>query len=117
MAIELKCPKCGGRLVYWGATGALLKCPQCEFGWGNEELWQELIRTKELLDIECSEHEMCHTQMLKTTEKLERTRKALGIALDWLREVETPEKCDDELCREFTSQKLVEIKTVLEQKG
>ena len=50
MAIELKCPKCGERLVYWGATGALLRCPQCEFGWGNEELWQELIQTKKELE-------------------------------------------------------------------
>ena len=46
----MKCPKCGGRLVYWGATGALLKCEQCKFGWGNEELWQELIRTRKALD-------------------------------------------------------------------
>ena len=48
---ELKCPKCGGRLVYWGATGALLKCEQCKFGWGNEELWQELMRTCKALEI------------------------------------------------------------------
>ena len=49
---------------------------------GSEELWQELIRTQELLEIEDAEHSMCHTQMLKTTEKLERTRKALDVALD-----------------------------------
>lgn len=47
---DMKCPKCGGRLVYWGATGALLKCEQCKFGWGNEELWQVLIDTKKKLD-------------------------------------------------------------------
>lgn len=51
MTSKLKCPKCGGRLVYWGATGALLKCSQCGFGWGNEELWQELIRAKQDLVI------------------------------------------------------------------
>ena len=48
---DMKCPVCGGRLVYWGATGALLKCEQCKFGWGNEELWQELIRTKKQIEI------------------------------------------------------------------
>ena len=47
---------------------------------------------------------------------LDRTRKALDVALDWLREVATPEKCDDDLCREFTKRKLAEIKTALEQK-
>lgn len=49
---NMKCPKCGGRLVYWGATGALLKCSQCGFGWGNEELWQALIQSqKDLLAV------------------------------------------------------------------
>ena len=51
MSNELKCPRCDGRLVYWGATGALLKCSQCSFGWGEEELWQELIRTRKALDV------------------------------------------------------------------
>lgn len=44
----------------------------------------ELERTKELLDVESAEHEMCHIQMLKTTEKLDRTRKALDVAVDAL---------------------------------
>jgi hypothetical protein len=43
-------------------------------------------------------------------------RKALEVALDWLEQVATPEKCDDDLCREFTKRKLAEIKTALEQK-
>lgn len=51
MSENLKCPKCGGRLVYWGATGALLKCEQCKFGWGTEELWQALTDTKKKLDM------------------------------------------------------------------
>ena len=50
---------------------------------------------------------------LKT--ELERTRKALDVALDWLGQVATPEKCDDGLCREFTKRKLAEIKIALEQ--
>lgn len=60
MAIELKCPKCGGRLVYWGATGALLKCSQCGFGWGNEELWLELIQAKQ--DLENAKEEIEHLE-------------------------------------------------------
>ena len=48
--------------------------------------------------------------------ELKRTRKALDVALDWLGQVATSEKCDDDLCREFTKRKLAEIKTALEQK-
>ena len=53
---------------------------------------------------------------LDTWQELIRTRKALDVALDWLGQVATPEKCDDDLCREFTKRKLAEIKTALEQK-
>lgn len=52
----------------------------------------------------------------KFWQELIRTRKALDVALDWLEQVATPEKCDDDLCREFTKRKLDEIKTALEQK-
>lgn len=41
---------------------------------------------------------------------------ALEIAVDWLKQVATPEKCDDELCREFTKRKLSQI-TALMQGG
>lgn len=44
------------------------------------------------------------------------TRKALKIAVDWLKQVATPEQCDDELCREFTKRKLSQI-TALMQGG
>ena len=50
--------------------------------------------------------------LLALETELERTRKALGLALDWLREVATPEKCDDDLCREFTKRKLAEIENI-----
>lgn len=53
---------------------------------------------------------------VKLVSELIRTRKALDVALDWLEQVATPEKCDDDLCREFTKRKLAEIKTALEQK-
>lgn len=49
-------------------------------------------------------------------QELIRTRKELDVALDWLEQVATPAKCDDNLCREFTKRKLAEIKTALEQK-
>lgn len=83
----MKCPFCQQELEIGGVDGILRGCPKCR-NLGTEMLWQELI---------------C-------------TRKALGMALDWLRDVATPEKCDDDLCREFTSRKLAEIKTALEQK-
>ena len=51
-----------------------------------------------------------------TWQELDRIHKALDAALDWLEQVATPEKCDDDLCREFTKRKLAEIKTALEQK-
>lgn len=54
--------------------------------------------------------------LLALETQLERTRKALDVALDWLGQVATLEKCDDDLCREFTKRKLAEIKTALEQK-
>ena len=63
-------------------------CNKTSDMFGTEELWQELIRT----------------------------RNALDVALDWLGQVATLEKCDDDLCREFTKRKLAEIKTALEQK-
>lgn len=54
--------------------------------------------------------------LLACEQELIRTRKASVVALDWLEQVATPEKCDDDLCREFTKRKLAEIKTALEQK-
>lgn len=51
--------------------------------------------------------------LLVCEQELIRTRKALDVALDWLGQVATPEKCDDDLCREFTKRKLAEIKTAL----
>ena len=54
--------------------------------------------------------------LLALETELERTRNALDVALDWLGQVATLEKCDDDLCREFTKRKLAEIKTALEQK-
>lgn len=94
---ELVCPFCQQELrsviqQEGENTHTTWYCPKCgleKYKWacGNKTLWQALIDTKELLDIESSEHEMCHTQMLTTTEKLERTRKALDKAKWWLHEI------------------------------
>ncbi len=94
----MKCPFCGGKLeeekVFTGKRERIFvccdgeNCPITDWGGCSKQIITELIRT----------------------------RKALGMALDWLRDVATPEKCDDDLCREFTSRKLAEIKTALEQK-
>lgn len=65
------------------------------------------------LEIENKDHS---DKIRKLEMELDRTRKALEMALDWLGQVATPEKCDDNLCREFTKRKLTEIKTALEQK-
>ena len=91
MSKELVCPFCN-RNLHKGEDGIyshldyMTECKGRLFD-GSKELWQELIRTKELLDTECAEHEMCHTQMLKTTEKLELTRKALDVAVDAIDEI------------------------------
>lgn len=86
---KLICPFCRRKLKtfakYKDGTSTVY-CSKCNLI-GDSKLFSELIRTKELLDIERSEHEMCHTQMLKTTEKLERTRKALDAALCSLQDI------------------------------
>lgn len=88
---NIKCPFCNKPLQptlrqsdeYWCEN---YDCSGTNIEWvGSQKLWQGLIRIKELFEIESSEHEICHTQMLKTTEKLERTRKALEIAVDALK--------------------------------
>lgn len=55
--IELKCPFCGkklqlalnvdGREFYWCGN---YDCDGVNYGVGNKELWQELIRTRKALD-------------------------------------------------------------------
>lgn len=49
---KLRCPFCNEGLLFWGATGSWRKCPKCDNNLlGNEELWQELIRTRKALDV------------------------------------------------------------------
>lgn len=45
---DMKCPVCNVRL---DECGDLLCCPNDHCAWvGNKELWQELIRTRKVLD-------------------------------------------------------------------
>jgi hypothetical protein len=75
--------------------------------------YSDLLKLVEIKDKNI-DHYLERITELET--ELERTRKALDVSLDWLEQVATPEKCDDDLCREFTKRKLAEIKTALEQK-
>ena len=96
----------------------IIKCPVCNCPMKQSTFDYETAEDPETwycsympCDCVCS-----YGASLAVWQELIRTRKALGIALDWLREVATPAKCDDDLCREFTKRKLAEIKTELEQK-
>lgn len=73
----LKCPKCGQPLVYWGATGALLKCPKCLFGWGTEELWQELIKTKDQIWLLQKVFEKLYMSDVITEKQLEKIKQEI----------------------------------------
>ena len=88
----MNCPYCQQEIKIAGEHTTIMSCfnGDCKGSglYGEKAFWQELIRT----------------------------RKALDMALDWLKQVATLEKCDDGLCREFTKRKLDEIKTVLEPK-
>jgi hypothetical protein len=92
MSKELVCPFCNKKLEPIGTSGQF----QCGT-WGCDASFN-FIATRDVWEY------------------IDRTRKALDVALDWLGQVATPEKCDDDLCREFTKRKLAEIKTALEQK-
>lgn len=82
---NLICPFCGEKIEH--IEDGWCNCKNRCTGSGSIELWLQFLHT----------------------------RKALDVALDWLGQVATPEKCDDDLCREFTKRKLAEIKTELEK--
>lgn len=88
---KLICPFCNETELEKGMElqggGFILGCPKCK-KFAHDIFWQELIRTKELLDIESSEHELCHDAMVKRTEEVDRTRKALDVAKDTLQRIQ-----------------------------
>ncbi len=92
-----------------------MKCPFCQ----QEMIAHPFIDNIGVAAFECKNKKCVNYKKLvpaNIIKLLERTRKALETALDWLEQVATPEKCDDDLCREFTKRKLIEIKSALEQK-
>ena len=125
---DMKCPFCGEKIEH--IEDGWCNCKNRCIGSGSISLWQELIRTRKTLEqseICCTEWEKqaldykaeninLSDKIGKLETELERTRKALDVALDWLGQVATFAKCDDDLCREFTERKLAEIKAILEQK-
>ena len=116
---KLICPICQTPLDYSFQTDKVCGCPKCR-NIGNIDLWQELIHTKELLEIESAEHSMCHTQMLKTTEKLERTRKALDVAVDMLTRIAvSPETMmePEKVVPQLADLALEQITAILENKN
>lgn len=89
MTRKFKCPVCGNAVrQYVGMEEDEYMCKFCNCMTGDEDLWMAFIKTKKQLDL----------------------------AMDWLKQVETPAKCDDDLCREFTKRKIAEIHALDNQK-
>ena len=111
---DIKCPFCNGELV--GTIGHPIcrnqNCVMCDDPM-PQDLLEELIRTKELLEIESSEHELCHDAMVKRTEELNRTRKALDVALDAIDKGEAAligcQEADDKYISDVTAEDGLEL--------
>ena len=76
-------------------------CPRCIaekslYAFGNKTLWQELIN-------ECTEHDLTHDALVKRTQELDRTKKALDIAINVLNRVK------DVKYEEYIDEKLEQI--------
>lgn len=97
---ELKCPFCNKPLQptlrhsneYWCEN---YDCPRTNIEWvGSQKLWQELIRTRKTLEqseICCTEWEKqaldYKAENIALSSELERTRKALDVAVDALKQI------------------------------
>lgn len=97
-----------------------MKCPYC-----NEELLPVIKNENDWIyccdNQNCKFHDDSNNQdgkhPLATSDfwqELTKTKQALDLAIDWLEQVATFAKCDDDLCREFTKRKLAEIKQITE---
>lgn len=93
MTNKLKCPFCNGELERVYSRPFQLICGKCG-SLGTDELWQELIRTRKALEqseICCAEWEKqaldYKAENIALSGDLERTRKALSIAVDALNEI------------------------------
>ena len=81
---DIKCPFCQQELQkdsdgYY--TCYTDNCECMKYGGngasGSESLWLALINTKKFLDIESSEHDLCHDALVGRTKELDSTQKAL----------------------------------------
>lgn len=121
MTSELKCPFCGHNLGRKNINDRMCSNEKC-VSWkgnfyGSEDLWQELIRTRKELEqseICCTEWEKqaldYKAENIALSGDLERTRKALDVAVDTLHWY------DDNYDSVVARNTLDEIKTALEQK-
>ena len=97
----MKCPFCQQELVeiqfgeqrYWTCIND--KCNESVGLGGNKKLWQELIhihKTLEQSEICCTEWEKqaldYKAENIALSGELERTRKALDVAKEWLKEIQ-----------------------------
>lgn len=122
--IDMKCPMCNTNLeVLVGGANALLGCPRCMYK-ATDGVWQELMRTQKALE----QSEICCTEWEKQaldykagnialSGDLERTRKALDVAVDALKELkETVSNTEQELDMTIQAANALEQITALEQK-
>lgn len=91
---DMKCPMCGTILDKALMNDKIRGCPKCR-NMGNIELWQELIRTRKTLEQSetcCTEWEKqaldYKAENIALSGDLERTRKALDVAVDALKQLE-----------------------------
>ena len=77
---NMKCPICGTPLEYETGYDGDYSCAKCGRAkmFGSEELWQALTDSMK-------EHDLCHDALVERTKELDRTRKALDVAVDALK--------------------------------
>ena len=79
MSDDMKCPVCN---VLLDECGDLLYCTNDHCSWvGNKGLWQALTDSMK-------EHDLCHDALVERTKELDRTRKALDVAKEGLKEIQ-----------------------------
>ena len=111
----MRCPYCNEELEIGGVDGILRGCPKCR-NLGTEILWQELI------DL-MKEYDLCYDALIERTKEVDRTRKALDVAVDGLLAVWRATDCTTKqgsiaynVLRDLNIKPLDRIKA-LEQKG
>ena len=117
---KLRCCFCQQELVREGSDNYW--CKKCNLErdnpalYGSQKLWQELIRTKKQLETTDLELDQLNLEKYDIEDELERTRKALEIAVDALKYAN---KCIKGGCVNWEPEidkALDKIKTALEPK-